>query len=175
MKKLLPLIAVFAFAVFQTACKKALPDIDFTREYGNIEFTILPKDSVGEFSLIDKVITTDIKQELTDNGFTENNLKEVKIESAVISIIDDNQSLNFDFVRSATAQLISNTNFIFADVQLPESYTSRSIDLNPSSFDLKSYFKGESLNVVLKAVTELPVVSETKCRLALRFRIKAGI
>ena len=57
MKKLLPLIAVFAFAVFQTACKKALPDIDFTREYGNIEFTILPKDSVGEFSLIDKVIT----------------------------------------------------------------------------------------------------------------------
>ena len=158
-----------------SSCKKALPDIEFSKEFANIDFVLQPQDSIGEFNLLNQTFNTDIVEKLTQEGFNVNNLKEVKLESAILQVVDANSELNFDFLRDVNASLESNTTFIFANVELPVSFPERTINLNPTANDLKSYFKAEQLNVKLRAYLELPINQPIACKLALRFKIKAGI
>lgn len=174
MKKI-ALFSIVAALIFIGSCKKALPDIEFTKEFANIDFVLQPSDTIGDFDLMNQTFNTDIINKLNEEEFNINNLKEVKLESAVLQIVDSNPDLNFDFLRDVNASLESNTTFIFANVQLPASFPERTINLNPSTSDLKVYFKNDQLTVKLRAYLELPITQVTACRLSLRFKIKAGI
>lgn len=169
------LLGLVLIATAITSCKKALESITFSKEYSDLTFVIDTTSFVGEMTLGENVVNTDITKRLEESGFTAVNVKDVKLRSVKIECLTPEQ--NFNFIRRASL-LISGefeNALIIAEKELPEVHSLTEISFDLNNLNLNDFFKSESFSFRVMALTDLPIEISTTVRVSARFEIKAGI
>jgi len=88
------LIGAALLIIFSTSCDLLnLVDINFTTDESSVDFTIEPASAGSHYDEIE-IVTTEIKQEIEDNGGKLDNLKSIKVSDLLIEIVSGASNLD---------------------------------------------------------------------------------
>ena len=154
------LSAIVGSFLFLSACKKSADPLNYTKEYPEMTFTIDTTSSTGDMLLGAQTVQTDVVNYLSENGFTVNNLKSVKVSSIEIAVITPGKTL--DFFKKLEVRLSNQGagNVIFASKELPDSYTETSTIITPSDVNLAEYFKQGELEFSFYGRNDLQILPD---------------
>jgi hypothetical protein len=172
----LPVIIISALSLVYS-CKKTLNDISFSKDYASAEFVVDTSSAVGVFELGSFTTSTDILSTLEADGFTNNNLKNVTLTKATVSNVNSSQNLNyFRSLQIRTSNSLGADAVTFADIQLPEETTQKSVDLVSKGVELKEIFKDSQITFSLTSETDLPILpNPVPLKVTLTFEVKAAL
>ena len=101
MKKtiILPIAAAMIASLSVISCG-LLPDVEFNTGYKEMPFTVEAPQAVGVHNLVDKVMASDIEDEIDEHGGRRTELKEVRIDDVVLEVTTPGLSLAvYDWVK----------------------------------------------------------------------------
>lgn len=172
-------LSVFLVAAlpFMHSCKETLNDLSFSKDYASAEFVVDTTSTVGDSEIGSFTTSTDILSTLETDGFTTNNLKNVRLTKATVSNVNSSQNLNyFRSVQIRISNSLGADDVIFADIQLPEETTQQSVDLISKGIEFKDIFKDNQITFSLSAETDLPILPDpVPLKITLTFEVKAAL
>jgi hypothetical protein len=161
---------IFGSFILISACKKSAEPLSYTKEYPEMIFTVDTTSSTGDMLLGSQIVQTDVVNYLSENGFTVNNLKSVKVSSIEIGVLSPGKTL--DFFKKLEVRLSNQGagNVIFASKELPDSFTETSTTITPLDVDLAEYFKQGELQFSFYGRNDLQILPDP-----IQMRVKVNV
>lgn len=172
------MLATVAVSTLFVSCKKEI-DTSFSKDFGNISFTVKATTAKGYFTIQAADISTAITQMAADKGFDVNKIKSAKIKSCTISINDTVTTvpkITFDAIDSVRASL-SSSGLATVDIGtvVPAHNGSTSITLPTTSTDFVPYIKADKFSYSLWGKTNQAIPHDVPMKATMTFDITVTI
>jgi len=149
-----------------------LLQISFSTDYQEVSFTVNPSEA-GEYTLVEKVIQSDINEEIEANGGNVANLESVILEEVILEVITDGKNLDplsslqvFISAPSVPEVLIASANNIADGAE--------SVVFTIPSQELKSFLEGDEYTVRMTGILVESISEEIAMKLKFRFKVTVG-
>lgn len=171
-KKVQMIFAALAVVALLASCEKVVDalNIDFKTGTTTIDFAIDPMDA-GKHVFAEKVLTSDLKEEVEKQGGSLSDIDHVKTESAKVSIVAGAE--NFDMLESIELWVkdptLGELRIAYSDDISPGQTT---IDLLLEDINLLDYTKQEEYTVVAKGTLLQAIEEKIDLKGELRFEVQ---
>jgi hypothetical protein len=174
---LFPGFTILVSCLLFTACKKTAKDYTFTKNYGELTFSVDTISSVGPLFLAAAEYNTDIGAQLAEKDYGVNNLKKISVSNMSIRITDPGKDLNYFRridVRVSNGQA-SELNI--GSISLPDETNLTSATFTPVDAELTEIFKQKKVEFRFYGENDLPIIPDPlnmKVNISLEFKAALG-
>jgi hypothetical protein len=176
MRKTIPfLISSLMLAGTMGSCDKVndLLDISFTTDYVEATFTVNPSDA-GEYTFTETVMQSDLQQEISDNGGSIGNLKEVTIEEATLEVVSPGKNLDaFSWVEVYVSTPTIAEAMVASIETIPDGQTSVALQL--SEEDLKNLLEEDEYTVRVVGELDEPITESIDLKIKIKYDVVVGL
>jgi hypothetical protein len=169
-KHLNTLFAAAAFVTFSASCDLTdIVDINFTTDQQSVDFIIEPASAGNYFEQVE-VVTTDIKNQIEDNGGSIDNLKSIKVSDLTVEVVSG--AANLDAFESFEINIVvtgaAEKKMAWLD-EVPLSVTSAS----PSYIDedIKDYIGQDTYTITLSGILRSDITADVVLRTKAHFEV----
>jgi len=170
-KKLINVLALFALLGTMHSCEwfDGLVNITFETDYVDIDFTVNP-NTAGEHELAEKVLQSDIEQQIEEHGGNAVNLDEIRVYDATLSI--ETEGVTFDAFNWVEVYISAEgaEEILIGTATITETGL-LSVDLDITEEDLSDIIDAESYNVRIVGSLAEELVAAVDMLLRIRYQV----
>ncbi|MFW6326986.1 MAG: hypothetical protein ACOC2F_01600 [Bacteroidota bacterium] len=164
---------VLAFAV--TSCEGLLDlGLEIDTDTTTVEFTVLPTDVTGEQIFATSIVDSELDSTLAENDLTLDELTSVKLKEATIELLNEDETVNFDFFECLEATIevdgLPETVIAVAD-SIPAG--ARKITCKVMPEELLPFLEHNQYTLRAKGVSTAPINDTLYIKGQLKFAIHA--
>ena len=155
--------------LFQSFIAKSV-DVEFTIPMVTSTFTRLDIGTVTNNLNLDSIIKAE-----TDNAFSINDIKSVKVETCELTLLNPDQNNNFANFEEGWVSMYSDVNPTPIEINTgtnPDVYSDKWILPRIDNVELKGYLTGTVLNYAIAAKARRVTTKDLNCRLTVHFKVE---
>jgi len=175
-------LAALAIAIGVVSCKKDLLNVNVPMQMAEITLTLPITPAAGEVTLPEDTIATNIDKFLSDNKIKKENIKSIKIESMVATIVPDSSGQdtinNFRVMQNVKTELAAGSGsfFTLSEVSNIPNVPTYTLDLKPNKdTDYTSYFSSSLFRLRTTILTRSPIFKPIKMKVSIKLNLVGGV